>query len=198
MKDYFAIKAKDYDKEKRRVDNVDNIANLILKNIKFSKNSSIADFGSGTGLLLERLAPYVKKITAIDISKSMNEVLRQKSLPCQLEIKQIDLTKQDINQKFDAIVSSMTIHHIKDVEALFKKFYNMLKDNGSIAIADLDKEDGTFHSIDTGVEHFGFDRDEFINYAKKAGFRDIKIYDVGDVIKPYGAYGVFLLTAKKC
>ncbi|MFT6388032.1 MAG: hypothetical protein ACJAUP_001405 [Cellvibrionaceae bacterium] len=32
----------------------------------------------GSGPLLERIAPLVKKITAIDISKSMNIQLREK------------------------------------------------------------------------------------------------------------------------
>ena len=61
------------------------------------------DFGSGTGLLLAKIAPYVDEITAIDISKSMNEVLKNKkgSIDCKLEIIEIDLTREDLNKKFD-------------------------------------------------------------------------------------------------
>ena len=89
----------------------------------------------------------------------------------------------------------MTMHHIKDVKAMFKKFYSMLKSGGFIAIADLDTEDGSFHSVDTGVEHFGFDREEFINCAKEAGFINCKIEDATTISKSYGDYKVFLLTA---
>ena len=118
-------------------------------------------------------------------------------IPCTIRIVKKDLTKECIDDKFDGIISSMTIHHIQDLQAIFKTFYELLKDNASIALADLDLEDGTFHKEDTGVFHFGFNRNEFKQLAKKAGFRNIKIQTVGNVIKPYGEYSVFLLTANK-
>ena len=199
QKDYFEAKAKNYDSEKSRVDNVSNIANLILKEVAYQKDFNIMDFGSGTGLLLSKIAPYVGKITAVDISKSMNEVLKskQQNIDCQLDILEIDLSKTDLNQRFDGIISSMTLHHVKDTLKLFEKFYSMLNKNGTIAIADLDKEDGSFHKTDTGVFHQGFNRDTFIGIAQSAGFKNLKIQTVGLVEKPYGKYPVFLLTGNK-
>jgi ubiquinone/menaquinone biosynthesis C-methylase UbiE len=199
QKDYFSEKAKDYDKESSRTQNVDTIAQTILKESIFSKDMRVMDFGSGTGLLLSGIAPYVGEITAIDISEAMNEVLRSKinRLDCKVEIIKMDLTKDTLDKTFDFVISSMTIHHIEDVLGLFKKFYSLLTANGSIAIADLDKEDGLFHTTDTGVFHFGFDREEFITIAKKAGFSDVKIQTVSIIEKPTGQYPVFLLTGKK-
>lgn len=199
QKDYFSEKAKDYDKESSRTQNVDTIAQAILKESIFSKDMRVMDFGSGTGLLLSGIAPYVGEITAIDISEAMNEVLRSKinKLDCKVEIIKMDLTKETLDKTFDFIISSMTIHHIEDVLGLFKKFYSLLTANGSIAIADLDKEDGLFHTTDTGVFHFGFDREEFITIAKKAGFSDVKIQTVSIIEKPTGQYPVFLLTGEK-
>jgi len=197
--DFFKGKAKDYDKEVARGKNVSNIAQLILKEIDYTRDMSIMDFGSGTGLLLSEIAPYVGKITAVDISKSMNEVLESKknSIKCEVNILEIDLTKEDIEGPFDGIISSMTIHHVKDITKLFEKFYQMLPANGSIALSDLDTEDGSFHKVNTGVYHLGFDRNEFLNIAKNIGFRNLKIQTVGLVEKPYGKYPVFLLTGIK-
>jgi hypothetical protein len=67
----------------------------------------------------------------------------------------------------------------------------------SIAIADLDEEDGSFHTEDTGVFHNGFDRNELLNFAKNAGFKNLKIQTASTVIKPTGNYPVFLLTGEK-
>ena len=199
QKDYFAEKARDYEKEKSRVKNVENIAEAILKEIPFSKNMSIMDFGSGTGLLLSQIAPYVDKITAVDISESMNEVLRNKksTIACDLEIINMDLTKETLDQTFDSIISSMTFHHTENISSLFNKFYSLLNKNGTIAIADIDKEDGSFHTTNTGVFHLGFERDIFLNMAKNAGFKNLKIQTVSAIEKPTGTYPVFLLTGKK-
>jgi len=198
-KDFFVHKAKDYENETARVDNVTNIANLILKEINYTKDMDIMDFGSGTGLLLSKIAPYVNSITAVDMSRSMNKVLSEKKdeICCKLKIKEIDLSKMILDTRFDNIVSSMAIHHVQDLKKLFHKFYDMLHNRGTIALSDLDIEDGTFHKEDSGVYHFGFNREEFLNIAKEVGFKNLKIQTVGNVIKPYGEYGVFLLTGTK-
>lgn len=198
-KDYFEQKAESYDKNANRVSNVDNIANSIISSIPFNKNMHIMDFGSGTGLLLERVAQFVKKITAVDVSEAMCKQLNQKikNLDCEVEILQLDLTKTKLDMKFDGIISSMTMHHIKDTQAMFNDFYTMLNDNGVIAISDLDTEDGTFHTEDTGVFHFGFDRKEFQDKAIAAGFKNVKIITASIDEKPHGKFPVFLLTGNK-
>ena len=197
--DFFASKAKDYDTEVSRTQNVSTIAQTILNEVAFSKEMSIMDFGSGTGLLLSEIAPYVDQITAVDISPAMTDVLASKKdgIPCVLQIVQMDLTKEMLNQEFDAIISSMTIHHIEEPLPLFQKLYTLLKTDGTIAIADLDSEDGSFHTEDTGVFHCGFDRENFVQMVKKAGFTDIKIQDASTITKSNTNYTVFLLTAKK-
>lgn len=201
-KDFFAHKAKEYENNEKRVSNVQNIADGILKNISYTKEMSILDFGSGTGLLTQEIAPYVKKITALDMSTSMNEVLREKTegFACDLEVLELDITKERYDDKLsnlDGIISSMTIHHIENTEDLFKIFYGLLNENGTIALADLETEDGSFHTSDTGVFHFGFDKDEFLDIAKKAGFKDLKIETISASSKPHGEYPIFLLTGKK-
>ena len=199
-KDYFHEKSKVYETEPARVDNVTNIADAILEKLIYDKTSThLMDFGSGTGLLTAKIAPYVKKITTIDISPSMNEQLRSKkdSFPCELAMLELDLSSAEIDETFDDIISSMTIHHVEDVQALFHKFYRLLNRGGTIALADLDKEDGTFHTEDMGVFHFGFDQEEFATLAKKAGFEDVTIEIVSVAKKPYGEYPIFLLTGRK-
>ncbi|MCP9769071.1 class I SAM-dependent methyltransferase [Lacihabitans sp. LS3-19] len=199
QKDYFSEKAESFDDQKSITQNVDNIGQLILKELPFSKEMHIMDFGSGTGLLLSQIAPFVSEITAVDISSSMIAVLKTKldTIACKVQIMELDLTKETLNQKFDGIISSMTIHHIENVQEIFNKLYSQLNENGTIAIADLDKEDGTFHTEDTGVFHLGFDRNEFLQIAENAGFKDLKIQTASVMEKPTGNYPVFLLTGKK-
>jgi 2-polyprenyl-3-methyl-5-hydroxy-6-metoxy-1,4-benzoquinol methylase len=197
--DHFASKANSYEQNKDRVDNVAQIANAMLGAIQFSKAMHIMDFGSGTGLLLERIAPHVSKITAVDVSTAMNAQLREKqnSLACDVEMLELDLEQSQIDAKFDGIISSMTMHHIRDVSGVLHKFHAMLNAGGFIAIADLDRENGSFHSEDTGVHHAGFDREAITKVAVAAGFKNVAIATVSVVHKPQGDFPVFLLTGTR-
>jgi cyclopropane fatty-acyl-phospholipid synthase-like methyltransferase len=195
--DHFRNKAEGYEEVGQRVRNVDTIANAVKRHIQFQPGMHIMDFGSGTGLLLERIAPLVDVITAVDVSPSMNAELEKKRayLDCRLEMIETDLSTTKLERKFDGIISSMTMHHIQDIPAMLAKFYSMLNVGGFIALADLDTEDGSFHSEDTGVCHNGFDRDEFAGYAKNCGFNDISMVTANTIHKPHGDFSIFLMTA---
>ena len=162
----------------------------------------ILDFGSGTGLLTQEIAPYVGNITAVDMSTSMNAVLSEKieNFACDLKVLEIDITKEKhdhLLSNIDGIISSMTIHHVEDIEDLFVKFYNMLGENGTIGLADLETENGSFHTDDTGVFHFGFEKEAFLQIAQKVGFQDLKVETVSVASKPHGDFPIFLLTGRK-
>ena len=197
--DHFAHKAHSYEQNRDRVDNVANIADAIVARIPLNKSLYLMDFGSGTGLLLERIAQHVGKIAAVDVSQSMNAQLREKRsrLACEVEILELDLEATPLNRQFDGIVSSMTMHHIKDVPAMFARFHTLLKDGGFIAIADLDQEDGSFHTEDTGVHHAGFDREVITKATMHAGFRNVAIDTVSVINKRGKDYPVFLLVGFK-
>ncbi|MEA3455125.1 MAG: class I SAM-dependent methyltransferase [Campylobacterota bacterium] len=197
--DHFAHKSKSWDMSSRRVENAQSISDSILSNINLSEEMILMDFGAGTGLLSYFVAPKVGTIVAIDNSPSMLEEFKEKSgeFDCKTEIIQKDLSCESIDREFDGIISSMTIHHLEDTRALFSKFYGMLKQDGFIAIADLDSEDGTFHSDDTGVHHHGFDRDMLNSIARDTGFSDIQFDTVSTIKKPNRDFSVFLMTAVK-
>jgi len=197
--DHFKHKSKSWDMSSMRVKNAKSIADLIVKNINFNDSMEIMDLGAGTGLLSYFIAPYVAKIIAVDNSPSMLEEFKSKALEfdSETEVIEADISEEEINRKFDGIISSMTIHHVEETKALFSKLYGMLNDNGFIAIADLDSEDGSFHSDNTGVHHHGFDRNALEKLAREVGFKDIKFDHASTIDKPHCTFTVFLMTAVK-
>lgn len=197
--DLFEHKSKSWDMEDRRIKNAKSIADFIVKNISLSKKMEIIDFGAGTGLLSYFVAPYVGKIVAVDNSPSMLEKFKEKQtdFPCDTEIIKGDLSAIAFEKKFDGIVSSMTMHHVEDIYALFSDFYKILNDRGFIVIADLDKEDGSFHTDNTGVHHYGFDRQLLETIAQNAGFKEITFETASTIKKPHSDFTVFVMTARK-
>lgn len=197
--DLFAHKSKTWDMNSKRVKNAQAISDLIVKNIKLNKSMHIMDLGAGTGLLSYFIAPFVEKIVAVDSSPSMLKEFESKcdEFACKTEVKYIDIVKYDTTEAYDGVISSMTIHHIEDTPALFKKLFRMVKGGGFIALADLDSEDGSFHSDNNGVFHYGFDRHKLTEYALEAGFNDVTFSTAGTIKKTHRDFTVFLMTAKK-
>lgn len=197
--DLFAHKSKSWDMNSKRVKNAQGIAKLIVKNIELDKSMKIMDLGAGTGLLSYFVAPFVGKIVAVDNSPSMLREFESKcdEFACETEVKEIDIVKYDSNERYDGVISSMTIHHVEDIPTLLSKLYTMVEDGGFIALADLDVEDGTFHEDNTGVFHFGFDREKLAQEAQNAGFKDVTFSLASKICKPHREFTVFLMTALK-
>jgi len=197
--DHFENKSKSWDMSSLRVKNAQSISNAILKNINLKRDMEIIDYGAGTGLLTYFIAPLVGLIVAVDSSPSMLHEFREKSgdFECETEIVEGDISDLPEERQFDGIISSMTLHHIEDIPALFQSFHKALKKGCFIALADLDKEDGSFHSEDTGIFHHGFDREELGILASEAGFEKIEFLDAGVIKKPHRDFSVFVLIASK-
>ena len=170
----------------------------LQKNIKLESSMELIDFGVGTGLLGFEILPQVKSILGIDTSAKMIEQLNDKNTSEYfIEPMHRDIIKNPLEKTFDGIISSMTLHHVEDLELFFTTIYKNIKKDGFIALADLEAEDGTFHSDNTGVFHFGFDVDLLHATVLNAGFTNIKIENINTIEKPQRDFGVFLLTARK-
>ena len=198
MQDHFKNKAQNWDSGDIRVKGAKIIADAIEKEIPLHKDMEILDFGVGTGLLGFSIAPKVKQVYGVDTSAKMLEKLQEKnSHDLHIQTYHQDIIKEPLKQQFDGLISSMTLHHIQDLDAFFATISKNIKKDGFIAIADLESEDGTFHSDNTGVYHFGFDAKTLYEVVQKYGFEDVKIENINTIQKPHRNFGVFLLTAKK-
>lgn len=198
MKDHFKDKAQNWDDGKLRQSTPKAIANAIEENISLNKEMKILDFGVGTGLLGFSIASKVKKVYGVDMSRSMLAKLEEKNTS-ELSIEPIcqDIVKEPLEMTFDGVISSMTLHHVENLESFFKSIYKNIKQGGFLAIADLESEDGTFHSNSDGVYHFGFDMNELCATVEKCGFKDVVCENVATINKPQKDFGVFLLRAIK-
>ena len=189
MKNRFDKDALSWDDLPRRV----NLAKAVVKNIlpNFKGDEKVLEFGCGTGLVGINIAPFVKELIGIDTSKEMINKFNEKAKKLNLNAKAYQKDIFEINQKFDAVISSMTIHHIKDIKALSKKLYEI---TDKVFIADLVKEDGSFHTRgNDDVEHFGFSEEELKEYFKEWQME----YKIIHTIKKHKDFPVFLVHLYK-
>jgi 2-polyprenyl-3-methyl-5-hydroxy-6-metoxy-1,4-benzoquinol methylase len=160
----------------------------MIQEITLTPDIDVMDFGCGTGLLTFSLQPLVRSITGVDSSQGMLDVFKTKIKEQNLnnvKAEYIDLDKGDVlSGSYHLIVSSMTLHHIKNLMPLLKQFYSTLLPSGRLAIADLDLDDGQFHSNNEGVFHCGFDRKELRRMFIETGFRDVQHLTAAQIEKP--------------
>ena len=116
----------------------DGIFAAALEQIPFEKDASIRvlDLGAGTGLFSWHvLEEYPAAIfTLCDLAPKMLEIARQRFTPYPGQFTYlIDDYRQIVTeQKFDLVISSLSIHHLSDDDkrALFARIHSLLKEDG--------------------------------------------------------------------
>jgi len=179
---YFDEAAGTWDEKPSRVELARAVSEAIKGQVPLDRQMRAMEYGCGTGLVSLALAPYLGQILAADSSAGMLEVLEEKLKKLEIEnitTMLLDLTDPGFNAQgleagFDLIFTSMTLHHIEPVEELISRFFTLLKPGGWLVIADLDREDGTFHGDIPGVFHHGFDRGHLKALLSEKGFGQIE------------------------
>ena len=189
FKSRFDLDALTWDDLDRRVNLAKAVVNSILPHLE--ENEKILEFGCGTGLVGINITPYVKELIGIDTSAKMVEKFNEKAKQLNLSAKAYQKDIFEINETFDVVISSMTLHHIKNLNVLNDKLKSI---TNKVFLADLVKEDGTFHTRgNDDVEHFGFDTDELKEY-----FKDWNMdYKILHIIKKHKDFPVFLIKLYK-
>ncbi len=202
----FDKEAASWDEQPQRVKLAEDAAASIIKQVSPNAAMDALDFGCGTGLLTLRLQPLVRSIAGVDSSQGMLDILDQKIGRMGLTNVRsllVDLDKGDVlSGAYDLIVSSMTLHHVKEIRPLIDQFYRIAAPSGYLSIADLDLDDGQFHKDNTGVFHFGFDRAKLRKIYEQAGFQEVQDITAAEMTRPTASgeirtFTIFLMTGRK-
>jgi len=180
------------------------IAQAIRQAVPLNRQMSALDYGCGTGLLSFPLKDELGAILLADSSSGMLDVVSEKiaaqgvthMTPVKLDL----LSDPPPAQRFDLIYTSMTLHHVPDTGHILRIFHDLLQPGGTLCIADLDQEDGSFHGPEIDVHH-GFDRADLSRRTEQAGFADVQFQTVFSIAKEHESgtrdYPVFLMTARR-
>ena len=155
----------------------------------------IMDFGCGTGLFGLEFLEIASELVGVDTSEGMLKVMQHKTRDLKhVRTININLENEELDEKFDLIVSSMAFHHLADPSKMIDKMKSMLNPNGRLVVVDLDQEDGSFHPDNEamGVKHYGFAKDELFKWGKE--FSQIHYEIIHFVEKNEKTYPQFMLV----
>jgi SAM-dependent methyltransferase len=203
MNEAFDDKATTWDDDPMRVSRAAEVAGRIMEEIALTRDMHLLDFGSGTGLLGFSLLPYVAGVTFADPSQGMLErvvaKLRERG-DARGRVYRVDPSALTLPERYDAIVSLMTLHHVPDTAAVVRLLAEHLRPGGWLALCDLDREDGSFHDHPAEDVHHGFDREDLVALTERAGLEQVKVSTAFTIRKERGdavrEYPLFLLIAR--
>jgi len=168
-----------YDTNKNFTWDMDQFATQkILQNLEFK---SVLELGCGTGKNTQWLHTKTQKILAVDFSKEMLEIAKNKIHSENVVFQKADITKSWnwTFEKYDLVTCNLILEHIENLNFIFNQAFSKLGSGGWFFISELhpfkqyvgskakfDSEDGLIE-LETFTHHIS----EFLDCAFRAGFK---------------------------
>ena len=129
--------------------------NLVNRNNNFLKDLKILDIGCGGGLISEPLARLGGEVTGIDASEKNIKVAKLHSKKNNLNINYLNKSPEQLNnsEKFDIVLNLEVVEHVENVDLYIKSCSNLLKKNGIMFTATLNRTIVSYIKAIVGAEY---------------------------------------------
>ncbi len=140
---------------------IEYIKNSIIEHFKIKsstkplKKINILDIGCGGGLLSEPMSKLGAEVIGIDASKKNIEIAKFHAKKNDLKINYLCSSPEVIKtkKKFDVILNMEIVEHVEDINFFIKKSSELLKKNGLMFIATLNKTLKSYAFAIIGAEY---------------------------------------------
>jgi ArsR family transcriptional regulator len=133
----------------------------------------LLDIGTGTGRILELLAPVSERSVGLDVSRDMVALARAKLGEARLShasVRQGDLHRPPFEAaSFDVAVMHHVLHLLDDPAAAIADAARLLRPGGRLLVADFAPHQLEFLREQHGHRHLGVDDHELASWAAQAG-----------------------------
>jgi len=135
------------------VDKIKNHFSILTNGSYPFKNLNLLDVGCGGGLITEPMTRLGAKVTGIDASEKNINVAKFHAEQMNLKINYLCATPEKLNEQFDVILCLEIIEHVADVDLFIKSCAKLLKKNGIIFFATLNRTAKSFLFAIVGAEY---------------------------------------------
>ena len=132
----------------------------------------VLDIGTGTGRLLELLAPRVQSGLGVDASRAMLALARARLARTGLghvSVRQADMYRLPLSGGFDVVVLQMVLHYAEDPAAALAEAARVLAPGGRLIVVDLAAHDRTALAGRLAHRWPGFDDEAMAHLLRAAG-----------------------------
>ncbi len=137
------------------IDKIKQHFKIINKKGSLLKDLNILDIGCGGGLISEPLSRLGGNVTGIDASNKNIKVATLHSKKNNLKIRYLNKSPEQLNEfeKFDIILSLEIVEHVNDVNLYIKSCNKLLKQNGIMFTATLNRTLISYFKAIIGAEY---------------------------------------------
>ena len=137
----------------------------------------IGDLGCGTGQITEALAPFVRRVVAVDRSRAMLKAARHRlAAHANVELRHGELEALPIDDaRLDAAALGLVLVHLPEPAAVLREAARVLRPGGRVLVIDMLEHDRREYQQEMGHVWLGFDRTQMAGWLEAAGFRRIRV-----------------------
>ena len=126
-----------------------------IDNNNFLQKLNILDIGCGGGLISEPMARLGAKVTGIDASEKNIKIAKLHANKSKLNIRYLTSSPEQLNEfeRYDIILNLEIIEHVEDVSLYIDSCYKLLKKNGIMFTATLNRTFTSYIKAIIGAEY---------------------------------------------
>jgi ArsR family transcriptional regulator len=136
----------------------------------------VGDLGCGTGQLTDTIAPYVRRVIAVDGSADMLDAARRRlDDRANIELRQGDLETLPVDTgELDAAMLSLVLHYSPDPARALAEVARVVRPGGRVLMVDMLPHEREEYQQQMGHVWLGFSEKQMSRLLSAAGFDDIR------------------------